>query len=239
MFTFKRNKKGTLDLSLENLIGLILTLLILVALFFILVKIYTFFTGKDIDQPTLDNFERLSEEIDKLIGSGEEYAVVPYYIRGTTGFVNYYILVGFNKNEMWAEHTCGTIGRKLPRDSARCPIYRSCLCLLDNEKKTKKCYVNETINKFVVDSDYLFDKPFQGAKLDNKYHNLVIWGSCKEYIFIPRVWDVRTLYIKKEVLPNNEYNIIFGDLSGTGFSFGGAGSNGGYPSGGAGASGSW
>ena len=238
MFTFKRNKKGTLDLSLENLIGLILTLLILVALFFILVKIYTYFTGKDIDQPTLDNFERLSDEIDKLIGSGEEYAIVPYYIRGTTAFLNYYILAGFNKNDMWLEQTCGAFDKQLPRDSARCHIYRSCLCLLDNEKKTKKCYVNKTINKFVVDSNYLFDMPFQGKRTDGQYHGLVVWGSCKQYNLIPRVWYVRTLYIKKEVLPNNEYNIIFGDLSGTGFSFGGVGSNG-HPTGGAGASGSW
>ncbi len=228
-----RNKKGALDLSLENLIGLILTLIILVALFFILVKIYNYFTGKNIDQPTLDNFERLSEEIDKLIDSGEEYAVVPYYIRGTTAFLNYYILVGFNKNEMWAEQTCGAFDKKIPRDSARCPIYRSCLCLLNKEKKTVKCYVNETISNFYVDSKYLFKRPYEGVNINNKYHNLVIWGSCKEYNIIPKVWEVRTLYIKKEVLPNNEYNIIFGDLSRTGINLGGG------ASGGAGASGVW
>jgi hypothetical protein len=233
-------KKGDVVFGLKNLISLVLAAIVLVFIFVIGVKIWSQFSGTDLDEASINNFDNLVEQINKVMDTGEP-AVVPFYIRGSGG--QNYGLFGF-VNKDYAENiatqnylteSCGWVNQKVEKDYAVCSDTEACLCLVQvstgvrSQAEVIDCFSNITIDGFFVDRLSKLEPPYAGYNLENThYSTLVVWGTCSTY-----GWGVRPLYIRREKIEEGSYHIIFSSEEIEPVEFGGG------DSGGAGASGSW
>jgi hypothetical protein len=205
-----KNKKGS-TMSFEELIGLVLSVVLLVGLLAIGILFYAFFTGKSEATYSLNNFDRLIEAVNETIGKpAGERTIFPFHVGGNSGKLYSYVLVGFPPYEASIESTCTLNGVKITRDYLMCPLEDSCLCLAKIEKSTPttlKCQSYKKISGFYVDKDALFDPPYAGEVIDGTAKaTLVILGECK----LIR-WNTRSILIEKRAVPGSKPEIIFMD----------------------------
>ncbi len=172
-------KKGGIQFGLKQLIYLVLSLIVLSFLFLIGFKLWAQFSGAQIDEASLNNFDNLANEINLLLEDSKKTEIVmPYYVRGEiAGSFQTYGLVGFvgeNLEEGIAEKEYIMEGCK--GDSrivkSKCGYSEACLCLVRlerdgafNQAEVLKCYKNENIIGYFVDTDYKFESPYSGFDL--------------------------------------------------------------------------
>lgn len=226
-------KRGEVQFGLKQLIYLILSLIVLLLLLLVAVKLWAQFSGKVIDEASLNNYNNLVEEIKLLMEDSKKTEIVmPYYIRGEfMGSFQTYGLIGYggienedeNLNEEYLMETCGPSTKDMiHKDFIKCRKSQACLCLVGlpsgikvKNVDTVACFSNEFIVGYYVDTDYRFKPPYAGIILkENKaLSNLIIWGQCTG----GGSWGVRNLVIRKEKVEGDNYRIVFSNEESAGY----------------------
>jgi len=175
----KMFKKGEVQFGLKQLIYLILSLIVLLLLLLVSIKLWGQFSGKVIDEASLNNYNNLVEEIELLMGDSKKTEIVmPYYVRGEiTGVMQTYGLVGFVGEDLeqgiatkgYIKEACWTDSRIF---KSMCGYSDACLCLIrltdwPHDVEVLKCYKNKNITGYFVDTDYEFTKPYAGFPLED------------------------------------------------------------------------
>ncbi len=225
-------KRGDTIFGLKQLISLILSLIVIVFLVIIGTKLWLQFSGKEVDEASVNNFDSLVEAINRLMASKEDTIAVPYYIRGGFTDTQVYGLFGFlgetprSRRDAGTEShltsTCDFLpdflfdGKHIQKDFVKCAEDDACLCLVQKPGAKKenmiKCFSNTSIEGYFVNTNSKFKDPYAGIDLIEppkistygEFSTLVIWGACKTF-----VWNVRTLYIKKIEFSEGRYYLVF------------------------------
>jgi len=192
------NKKGGVQFGLKQLIYLTLSLVVLMFLFIIGAKLWSQFSGTDLDEASINNFNNLVEQINIMIDEDKDEIAVPYYLRGSGG--QNYGLFGFVGEEGYEREGiltreyivefCGAVNAKKEKDFFECRRSEACLCLmnipsyqgldtLSKDIEQIKCFSNRSIVGYYVDENAVFSSPYAGKNLEyTPYNSLVIWGTC-------------------------------------------------------------
>ena len=223
------DKRGDTIFGLKQLISLILSLIVIVFLLIIGTKLWLQFSGKEVDEASVNNFDSLVEGITRLMAGKEDTIAVPYYIRGGWLDTQVYGLFGFlgetprSRREAGTEshivETCDFWGRgdNIQKDFIKCAEDDACLCLVqipDTKKPNViKCFSNISIEGYFVNTNSKFEDPYAGIDLIEppkisaygEFSTLVFWGFCLG----GGAWNVRTLYITKIEFSEGRYYLVF------------------------------
>jgi len=193
MTSFIKNKKadGT-NLSLTNVIGMVIAVIVTVGLLFPVAQELWAMLRNNPDQGTHHSFEEFSKEI-KELKPGEQSPSINYFID------NGFRVVGFNKNQNNVEQKCGLFDKSISRPS-ECGA-KACLVLCDEDKDCRKSTKNsaffEDIDNIIADTNLELNL--------GKNKNFVLYGNCDGFtpphktkiIFVKRVGNDIIISSKK------------------------------------------
>ena len=208
------NKKG-FEMSLKEIVELILVVGIIFATIFVGAKIYGLFVSNKVDPGTLNNFNRLAGE-DGIVGQMLADNSESLKIKTSLMIANDYILVGFDRDCSIYESdancpvsACESGDRDFNIPKPReCRLGSACLCLF-NEKVGAdfKGKSNPPINCYSYDGNVTFisDSTSNGKVISDDMADLVLYGSCE---FFSTNFGIRDVFVFKEKKGNNvELNI--------------------------------
>jgi len=210
-------------ISLQFIIGIILSLIVIIFVFFPFAKgIFGFLWGvffRAEDEATFNNFQVLSNNIQRVLA--EKSISVPYYIKSGS-----YILVGFNKdcdlgtkNRNCPQSGCSSGDKKYyipkPIGVAGCSLNKACLCLFrdtfgaDFEGEDNLpliCNSFSHIDYFGVrdGEGELFSGRNKRTFLNQEYKSFVLYGKCGGY-----EWGARDIQIT-HVTVDDKSLVLFG-----------------------------
>jgi hypothetical protein len=134
-----KGKKADIDLSLQTIIGIVLAMMALIAIFSLIASLYNIFTDTEKEQGAEKGFFQLSGFVESL-KTGAQAIPVPVMLTEN------YAIIGFNPNQNQAIGKCGepSINHKalaasvldfaITRDPVKCPLDSVCLCLCKAQK---------------------------------------------------------------------------------------------------------
>ena len=214
IYLFK-NKKSAIELSLLQLLEIVLAIAIVMLLIYLSLKLAGFFIGRQEYDSTINNLEELSKRINELIKDKKDASKQSMVY----SIADNYILVGFSyddKGVMRTECTNENIVKSRPR---LCEA-KSCLCIYQNfggitdwegkdfDSRTNvvplKC---KTFNDKIVFLTPNKDSNFGGTQTQwrisntpsTNYNYLVVYGKCG----LGTSWGVKQIYIYKDTEGDN------------------------------------
>lgn len=205
---FLMNKRGDIELTLRNIINIVIFIVIFLAVILpLMIGVYNFFFGKP-DQGSVENFERLTGTLTQqgvlndiiFSENTKENLTTSYFLKD-----NRAILVGFNsdcspfeEDESCPASDCTGSGDKeyrIPKP-AQCDVAQSCLCLYqdtnladfkDKDNKPIKCV---SFSKNVV---FLGDGNFNQGLPYKEFEHLLIYGECGSSEFSTKILFIEKL----------------------------------------------
>ncbi len=202
--------KGSLNISLETVIGLVLAAIIIPGLFFFSVNLLDLVTNKP-EQSTLNGFDGLMIKINQLVdgtlnnagNTDKTFIDVPYFIQ------NDYGLIGFDSN--FVHQTCGLRNIDLKKPISCLPRQDACFCLdksgwgLDDVQNWQKCQTIKDVRYVYVTKESVSNS---GTKHDSisEGNNLALWSGCDQGTF--GVKNIRISKIKARE-DSKIYDLVF------------------------------
>lgn len=125
--SFFKNKKGNVEISLTEVMGAALFVIILVSIVFISAKLINIFsTNKDYDS-TMESFGLLGDKINELV-EDKDYsnANMLYFLDSQ------YILVGYSYKDSEEMKSCNQESLKKSRKNLGKQCEKSCICIYEN-----------------------------------------------------------------------------------------------------------
>lgn len=217
------NKKGSLNLSLENVIGLIIGSVLILGLIFFVASITELFVNNP-EQGTLNNFDAVVITINQLVEAkgekkvegvrnveilpnekGELFADIAFYMQDDYG------LIGFDKEKI--EQTCGVFDPNLEKP-ANC-LKVPCLCLAKIQwgltkygsvNNYENCETLKDIRYIYATQNLAFNLGEQHKETPGK-NNLAMWSECGAQ----GSFKVRNIRLLK-VLDGDNIDILFANV---------------------------
>ncbi len=225
-------KKAGLNISLENLIGLVIGTVLIIGLIFFVANISELFMNKP-EQGTINSFTALNILIKQLIESkevddegkaitelrnvkilpnkggkkGELYADISFFMQDDYG------LIGFDRNEI--KQTCGAFDPELEKPDQCLKV--PCLCLAKTSmafswRLRKITYENcETLKniRYISAVKNLIFNLGEEHELSSGNNNLALWSECGTQ----SSFKVRNLRVLKVLTQEeNKYDILFANV---------------------------
>jgi hypothetical protein len=161
MTKIKGKKAKDAELTLSTIIGIVLAMMALIAIFSLIASLFNLFTDREKERGVENGFFELTSVVESL-KAGDNASPTPVMLDEN------YAIVGFNPNQNQAVGKCGdpSINHKtfaasklsfaITRDSIKCPLDSSCLCLCKAQKI-------DSMFRGVFDDKYEYVNCFSGT----------------------------------------------------------------------------